>query len=410
MARSLRDDRDLREDIKLKCKNDFSLDLNEDEISLCIVEMERQRLDLFHKQIWPNVHNIYDRDTRTSHRRITWDPTIDGFRAIALRHGFAGADAPTYFEGDDLDDLRVQVKVYRFVNGHRCPFVGEARYKEFVVKSAVWENGRKTNQMTPNHQWRQRPYNQLAIAAERQALRKAFQELDEEVKAESAAVIYPDPELVEEPDRGEEEVQAEPAQKPQESKGELDTSDEAYVYSYSEIKLFEKIMGQRIIQHLEHADHFLLLFDSGIVGRYDKRKEGGNVQQKSRDPRKDSVPGGREWKAGDKYFEGEKILKVENFEDKNVAVLELDSGYKVKLDRWGKETARKELEQKKEELPPRDFMIVQLKKYCEEKNGGVKMSPKQAAKEVLGIEFEHGRALSDEQYLELGNKLQELNG
>lgn len=423
MARSLRDDGDLREDIKLKCKNDFGLDLSPEEISLCIVEMERQRLDLFHKQIWPNVHKIFDRDTQTSHRRITWDPTIDGFRAIAMRHGFAGVDAPIYVEGESMEDLRAQVQVYRFVNDKRCPFVGEARYSEFAVKTAVWENGRKTNKMAPNHQWRQRPYNQLAVAAERQALRKAFQELDEEIRSDLGAVVYPDPELIEGDDKFTEGFEAaikaklEKEEPKEESKKE--ERSEAYVYSRDEIALFQEIMGQRIIEQTEYPDSFALRFDSGIVGKYTKRSD-GCVQQESRNPRKDSVPGGRKWTEGDLYFEGEKILKVETFEDKNVAVLELDSGHKVKLDRWGKETARKELEiaeflegGKKpidKAVAAREFMIVQLKKYCEEKNDGVKMSPKQAAKEVLGVEFDHGRALSDEQYRELGNKLQELNG
>lgn len=89
-------------------------------------------------------------------------------RAKACATGeFAGIDAPvfTYAEDDRKKEKPVtaSVTVYRFVQGQKCRFEGEAIfYREFV-------NEKSTN-------WREKPHAQLAKCAEAAAYKKAFAE------------------------------------------------------------------------------------------------------------------------------------------------------------------------------------------------------------------------------------------
>src|SRR5690606_27120050 len=168
-------------------------DLTDDQISMCIIEMEEQRLSLFHNQIWPNKRRYKDKSSKNLKflDRLTWDKTIDGYRAVAHRSGrFAGVDAAV-FETDENDQLIARVTVYAIDSaGNPRPYVGEARFNEFVQMVDVWENDKKTGEKVANSQWAESPYNQLSIAAERQALRKAFQDLD---SSEVGFVSIPEP-------------------------------------------------------------------------------------------------------------------------------------------------------------------------------------------------------------------------
>jgi phage recombination protein Bet len=99
----------------------------------------------------------------------SFDISIDGYRAIADRTGlYAGSDEPLYDEGLELYEFEqssrpvptiCKVVVWKIVQGTRCPFVGVAKYSEFNSNSPLWKK---------------MPCQMLAVAAERQALRKAF--------------------------------------------------------------------------------------------------------------------------------------------------------------------------------------------------------------------------------------------
>lgn len=169
-------DKELRRAIYLKVKNDYGFELTEDEVTLCIIEQEQQKLSLFHDQIYPNRRRISKWDEKPEVYRVTWDKTVDGWRAIAQRSGvFAGIDSPTHIQDPGSDHpLETRVAVYRLMpNGYRAPFVGVARYSESV--QMVFDKNEK--KMRPNKIWKTRPFMQCAVRAEVNALRMAFQDL-----------------------------------------------------------------------------------------------------------------------------------------------------------------------------------------------------------------------------------------
>lgn len=174
--KKISEDVDLREEVKRKCKNDWNLDLNEDQITSCLVKMEKTKLSIFHGQIWPNTRSVKVGKNNWE-RRTTWAISIDGYRAIAHRNGLAGIDEPSFITDDYGKPVQASIKVYRIHNGVRSTYVGSARYSEFVqVMDEYGQDGKKTGKQIPNHQWQKSPFNQLAMAAERQALRRGFQE------------------------------------------------------------------------------------------------------------------------------------------------------------------------------------------------------------------------------------------
>ncbi len=162
--KTIYEDKVLRREIEMKAANDFEEKLSADEISMCILTMERKRVSFFADHLWPN--------RRVG--KLSWSLTADGRRAIAHQNGLAGMDPPEFEEAADGVRPEVcRVKVYRkmfYNNGqsvHLCAYHGEARWSEFV--------GLKRNGEV-NSQWKQRPYNQLAKCAEMQALRRGFPE------------------------------------------------------------------------------------------------------------------------------------------------------------------------------------------------------------------------------------------
>lgn len=92
----------------------------------------------------------------------TFQPSVDGLRAIASRTGdYAGSDEPLFDEGLSTYQFEVSgravpvvctVKVYRMIQGQRCPFVGVAPYSEFVQSF----NGK------PSDTWAKMPLSMLA--------------------------------------------------------------------------------------------------------------------------------------------------------------------------------------------------------------------------------------------------------
>lgn len=356
-------DQDLRDKVRLKCKNDWGHDLTEDEVSMCIYEMEEQQLSLFHNQIWPNKRTYKDKGTDQWKSRITWDKTIDGYRAIAHRSGrFSGMDKAV-FGLDEDGGLMATITVYMIDStGQRRAIEGEARFNEFVQMIPAYENGRKVG-VKPANQWSDSPHNQLAIAAERQALRKAFQECAD-VQSEALSDPRPDtppepiaqaPEKPIEESRGRPEpaatasnnagplkphkTEAAPASKPDpEPKG-------TYVGiprdGFKVFGMYNK--DERIVIRANRGGNHVLALDSGK--RVTVNPDGYEIERTNR---KDSKKGGRKWEVGEKYYDGSTVEKVGNSKkDETAAWLALDSGFKVMVNGWGKEVNRKELKDKK---------------------------------------------------------------
>ena len=93
--------------------------------------------------------------------------SIDGFRAIAEDTGkYDGQDEPVY-EIDPTSKGVLSVKVAVWRKDISRPFVGFARWSEFV----------QTNRDgSPSHMWSKMPFHMLAKCAEAAALRKGFPE------------------------------------------------------------------------------------------------------------------------------------------------------------------------------------------------------------------------------------------
>ncbi len=362
-------DEDTREKIRLKCRNDWDLELTEDQVSMCIIEQEETGLSIFHNQLWPNSRKY--KKTITDERgnkqkidvnRITWDKTIDGYRAVAARTGlYAGVDAPVFRieKINDADEMIASVTVYRYgPGGQRSAFVGEARYGEFVQLVNEWKDNRTTGKKVPNHVWAEKPNNQLAVAAERQALRRAFQSCED---GQEYTVIVPEPPV-------------EPPQQLEKSRGREVSSEETGLESprqtsqsiYNEesepagskgeyvgiprggFKVFDKYnKEERIILVAKKYGRTVLALDSGQ--RVTVSDDGLEVDRRDRS---DESEGGKKWKEGDSYFDGEKVMKVAGSKKDKFAIrLLLDSGFEVRLNRWGKEDRRKKREEKEPEPP-----------------------------------------------------------
>lgn len=125
---------------------------------------QRLKLDPFSKQIYAIQRK----------GKWTFQISIDGLRAIADRTGqYAGSEEPLFDEGLTQFEAEqkgrpvpsvCKVTVYKIVQGHKCAFVGIAKYSEFSQSY----NGK------PSEMWGKMPYTMLSKCAESQALRKAF--------------------------------------------------------------------------------------------------------------------------------------------------------------------------------------------------------------------------------------------
>jgi hypothetical protein len=416
----LTEDEELREKIRLKCLNDWDIELSEDQITMGIIEQEEQKLSIFHNQLWPNKRN-YKKSTGPGYddfewcQRVTWDKTIDGYRTIALRNEFAGIE-PTKFIKSDSKLVMATVTVYKIQSdGKRYPFVGEARFDEFAPRN-------RKGDINLTGQWKTAPYNQLSIAAQRQALRLAFQECNDNqtellVAPDTAAdVPEPDPE----PSRGESVPTHEsepPAPEPEQPKGKfvgIPRDGFKFGQMYNEQ---ERIVIKTKMSEGSHQDCFLLALDSGVAVMVSP-----DGYETSRRDRTDDNPGGRPWKEGKKYYGEEVIEKIaEAKKDSKSLWLALDNGFKVKVDQWGREIKKKERKKKddskKEEgskgdglMSISDFrqlsaieamrknLLPALAQWCRDVNDGKKISLKTAHAQLNGVTFEDGKGMSIEDF------------
>lgn len=138
-----------------------------EELATLIAATKRRGLDGF-------LHHVYFEQFGGSNSEPSLHVAIDGLRAIAAHTGrYAGALEPRFSGTWDMpvDERgttkpvpeKATVAVYAIVQGHRVPFEGTA----FMAESYPGTGGR-------GRMWRERPRGMLAIAAERQALRRAF--------------------------------------------------------------------------------------------------------------------------------------------------------------------------------------------------------------------------------------------
>lgn len=363
---SIHDD-ELREKVRLKCKNDWDLELNEDQVTMCIIEMEEQKLSIFHDQIWPNKRRWNKKDDRggwTQMERLTWDKSIDGYRAMAHRSGrFAGMEAAV-FEHDENGDLIARITVYALDRkGKRHSYVGEARYNEFVQLVDEWVDRKKTGKKVPNNQWGDKPYNMLSIAAERQALRKAFQETDDDQAEAEDLTEGQEPE-----ERGQETPlppSEEPAApqgaaappppppssgerpKPSVSRGTPSTGSAGSEKSKGKYVGIPKA-GFRAGQMYNKEERIVMLGQKGGINMLaldsgEKVQVNAEGHEIDRSKRTDKFKGGRKWSEGDVYYDETTVEKVaDSKKDEWSLWLALDNGFKVCVNRWGKEAKRKE--------------------------------------------------------------------
>jgi hypothetical protein len=416
----LTDDEELREKIRLKCLNDWEIELTEDQATMGLIEQEEQKLSIFHNQLWPNKRSYKDKsDGGKWKTRVTWDKTIDGYRAIALRNGFAGID-PTRFVEINGELIMATVTVYKIQSdGKRYPFIGEARFDEFAPRN-------KEGEINLTGQWKTAPYNQLSIAAQRQALRLAFQECND---GQSELLVAPDtaaevPEPMIEPSRGDEA----PVDDDDDDGDEVEApKSNPFVGIPRDGFKFGQMYNEKeriVLKSKKEDGSFTLALDSGFTVVVNRK--GYEI---SRRERSDDNQGGRPWKEGAKFYDGEIVEKVaEVKKDPKGIWLALDNGLKVRLDQWGKVIKQKERkvaepEEEKEQPEPepepekeagllpigkfrklssreemRSSLIPALAQWCREVNKGKKISPKQAYTEFTGVEISGGKSMGMEDY------------
>jgi phage recombination protein Bet len=119
---------------------------------------QRYRLNPLANQIYARLQPATDRNPRA----VTYTAQIDGYRLIADRTGcYAGNDDPIYDNEDN--PKRATVKVYKIVDGQRCPFEASARWSQYCPANEKQA-----------FMWRRMPHLMLGKCAEALALRKAF--------------------------------------------------------------------------------------------------------------------------------------------------------------------------------------------------------------------------------------------
>jgi phage recombination protein Bet len=134
-------------------------DLTDDEFALFLEIAKRKGLDPLQRQI----HAV-----KRSGGPMTTQTGIDGYRAIAQRHGLAGIDDAQFRYADPEQDRPVSasVTVYRRQGEHRDSYTATAYWAEYYPG----DGGQ-------GFMWRKMPHGMLAKCAESLALRKGFQEL-----------------------------------------------------------------------------------------------------------------------------------------------------------------------------------------------------------------------------------------
>jgi len=394
MTRLNIDDEDLKKKIAHKCKNDWGLELTDDEVKMCIYEMEETGLSIFFDQIWPNRRKLWNKDKREEEVRLTWDKTIDGYRTIAERSGtYAGIGKPEYETDSEGNLVSSTIEVYKFVQGQKCAFAGQAFYSEFVQKAY----DKKTKELVVNRQWSNSPYHQLSIAAERQALRKAFQEINADLSKSENVLIDSETEKMED-DEGEQEVEAvaskpskkeAPEKKPEPKVEQAPAAapapapevadkpapkkqgpsspfmeDKPKDKTYAESVEFGKyyLEGQRVVFSVDKSrTEKAIALDNGDAVLVRLTDHGW--EEVSRKQRKKPEMGGFSWDMGMEYYDGSMItITRPDKKRENHLWLGLDNGYKVLLNQWGKEVERSE--RKKASANDEDSKRAKAMKMC----------------------------------------------
>ena len=435
---SMKDDQDYREQIRLKAKNDFNQELTEDHITMCIYEEEQEKLSFFHGHLYINPRRTWTNGSWLN--KVQWSKTIDGYRVLAQRNGLCRVDEPEWEKDDDGNLICCRVSIWRRgPDGYpEGPYVGIAHYEEFVQVTDEYADRKKTGKKIPNRQWKTSPLNQLSICAERQAHRKAG--LDHTNITDDIVDVQPRDTIDEPQDEVEvEEVVPEtpvtPSAPPTPAATlELPKAQRGYQYR-----------GAMIVMTVAGPKWWGILLDDGtkvVFGR-----EGDALVEQEVSDREFEFAGGAEWIEGSTYYDKAKVVAVVT-KGRN-AVLELDSGFKVKLDQWGKEVGRKEAEKPQTEAPKveapkeapkeepkedsapkgdaefakamlmaedcsgasmeeiRKSTISLLSFWCKNLNAGVKVSPKTAYVDLVGVAIGEGDKMRVEDYRALLETLHE---
>ena len=445
---SMKYDQGYREQIRLKAKNDFNQDLTEPQIDMCIYTEEQEKLSFFHGHLYINPRRMMIDNQWIN--KIQWSKSIDGYRVLAQRNGLCRVDEPSWQSDKDGNLFCCRVTVWRRgPDGYpEGPFVGIAHYHEYVQLVDEYDDKRKkTGKKSPNRQWQTSPMNQLAICAERQAHRKAG--LDHTNLSEDIVDIEPRETVDEahEADGMAEHVDAPVADVAPEPAAMLEYEKSHRGFQYR---------GAMIVMTVSGPKWHAVMLDDGrkvVFGR-----EGAVLTEQEVTDRDYEFAGGAEWIDGSVYYDKSRVVAVVT-KGRN-AVLELDSGFKVKLDQWGKEVGRKELERPKEERAGaaqddgdaaaagdaaapeaevdagdddsqkgteafakamllaedcsgaavedlRKGMIALLIFWCQNLNNGVKISPKEAYLTLVGVAIGDGDRMRAEDYRALLETLHE---
>lgn len=156
-------------------RDTYAKNLDDAEFALFGQVCRRTRLDPFRKQIYAIKRPEWDPVTKTNSWKVTFQTSIDGFRAIAARTGLDDGQSPPQWCGPDAqwseiwagngDPHSARVTVYK--KGRTHGFPGTARYSAYV---------QTTKDGSPTKMWKKMGAEQLAKCAEALALRKAFPE------------------------------------------------------------------------------------------------------------------------------------------------------------------------------------------------------------------------------------------
>jgi len=160
-------------------KRTIANDLTPDEFEMFVELCKRNALDPFRGQASPIVFSAKSREKR----RVALVVGIDGLRAIAERHDtYAPDEHPPEYEIDEalksptnpdgIVKCTVHVNKLRAGRWFRVP--GVAFWTEFAPVTEEWAFDEAAGKKSAGSKWADMPRHMIAIAAERQALRKGW--------------------------------------------------------------------------------------------------------------------------------------------------------------------------------------------------------------------------------------------
>ena len=176
------------EEQKALIKNTVAQGATDTELQLFLATSERLGLDPILKEIYFILREWDGRDGR-HHRVVTIQVGIDGYRKRSHENpDFQGYAGPWWCGPDGKwvdvwlkDEPPAAAKIGVYKRGCREAIYAVARYTSYV-QGKTW-NG----VFTPTDKWAESPDNQLAICAERQAIRKAFPRIIKDIQTAAGA-------------------------------------------------------------------------------------------------------------------------------------------------------------------------------------------------------------------------------